>query len=171
MTRHLLDSLALGLATLLCLAAWTLTGSSSVTAQPASNTVQISLPAAVNFFVTNVGAATIGSPGPSPVLFSNLDVRRNRGLRVSVRAVSNFSPPSGAAIPASMLSWTVSSAVNGFGANGTLGTGGFRVVYESFANVQSGSFDVTWTLGAPGPLVRAGVHTLTMRWRLESFKP
>lgn len=35
----------------------------------------------------------------------------------------------------------------------------------------SGQVDLGWTLAAPGSLIRAGVHQLTIRWKIESITP
>jgi hypothetical protein len=96
-------------------------------------------------------------------------VPANRQLRISVRADGNFVPPSGAAIPASRVSWTTTGATNGTGSSGTLSTTVYRQVFRSSGNRGSGRVGVRWTLAAPGTPLRAGNHTLTVRWRLESF--
>lgn len=137
----------------------------------AADSVRITLPAAVSFAVTNVGNSTVGTPNPSAVSFSSLNVLATNVLRISVKADADFTPPSGTAIPASKISWTTSSATNGTGSNGTLSTSTYTQLFQSNLTKKSGSVNVTWTLGAPGTGIRAGSHVLTLRWKLESVLP
>lgn len=137
--------------------------------QSASEDVRITIPAAVSFAVTNVSVATAGSPASGSVSFNQLNVVTGHVLKVSVKADSDFVPPSGAAIPASKVSWTTSGATNGTGSNGTLSTSTYSQLFLSGATKKSGSVNVTWSLAAPGTGIRAGIHRLTVRWKLESF--
>jgi len=133
-------------------------------------TVKITIPAAVGFSVTNVSVATAGSPASGIVAFSQFTGTDNgQVLRVSVKADSNFVPPSGTAIPASRLSWTTSSAANGTGSNGVLSTSVYGQVFQSSPTKKAGGVSISWSLAAPGTAIRAGVHTLTVRWKLEAF--
>jgi len=141
-------------------------------ARPAAqsgDSVSISVPAAVGFAVTNVALATTGSPNPTSVSFSSLKVGGGQVLRISVKADSDFVPPSGTAIPASRVSWTTSAASNGTGSSGTLSTTIYRQIFESSNGKKNGGVDVQWTLAAPGTPLRAGQHRLIVRWRLEAF--
>lgn len=133
--------------------------------------VRITLPASIAFAVTNVTVATAGSPGTTSVAFSNLDVPNGRVLRISVKADGNFVPPGGAPIPASNVSWTVGSARNGVGSAGTLSTSTYNQLFQSAAGRRNGDVNVSWSLAAPGVAIRAGVHRLTVRWKLESITP
>ena len=141
----------------------------SVVTHSAPETVSITIPAAVGFAVTNVSAATAGSPASGTVSFSSLNVSGGNVLRISVKADGNFTPPSGTAIPASRVSWTTSGASNGTGSNGTLSTSAYGQLFQSSNGKKSGSVNVSWSLAAPGSGIRAGVHTMTVRWKLESF--
>ena len=133
-------------------------------------TVKITIPAAVSFGVTNVSVATAGSPASGTVAFSQFTGTDNgQVLRISVKADSNFVPPSGTAIPASKLSWTTSSAANGTGSNGVLSTSVYGLIFQSAATKKAGGVNVSWSLAAPGTGIRAGIHTLTVRWKLEAF--
>lgn len=134
-----------------------------------AESVRITIPAAIGFAVTNVGVATTGSPSTATVSFSALSVLTGRVLRISIKADSNFIPPSGTAIPASNVSWATSSPTNGTGSGGTLSTSSYNRLFQSSANRTSGSVKVTFTLAAPGAAIRAGNHTITVRWKLESF--
>jgi len=139
-------------------------------AESAPDSVSISIPAAVGFAVTNVNAATSGGPAGT-VSFAGLNVAGSHVLRISVKADSNFIPPGGTAIPASRVSWTTSSASNGAGSNGTLSTSAYGQLFQSSNGKKSGSVSVAWSLAAPGGGIRAGAHTLTVRWKLEAINP
>ena len=143
----------------------------SVAVNTAPDTVSVSIPVAVGFAVTNVSAATAGSPASGTVSFSSLNVAGGRVLRISVKADSDFVPPAGAAIPASRVSWTTSGASNGVGSNGVLSTSAFGQLFQSGNGKKNGSVNVAWSLAAPGASIRAGIHTLTVRWKLESINP
>ena len=134
-----------------------------------AETVTISLPAAVSFAVTNVGATTIGTPSSPRLQFSGAVLKNNRGVRASVKADNDFIPPSGTAIPASRVSWTTSNAVNGVGSNGTLSKTAYTQLFQGNDDATSGRVDIAWQLAAPGVPLRSGAHVLTLRWKLESI--
>ena len=143
----------------------------SAVVRSAPETVRITIPAAVGFAVTNVSTATAGSPASGTVAFLNLNIEDGRVLRISVKAESDFIPPGGPAIPASRVSWTTSSATNGVGSNGVLSTSSYGQVFQSSLSKKNGRVDVAWSLAAPGTAIRAGVHTMTVRWKLEAINP
>ena len=140
-------------------------------APPPGETVTVSLPTLVQFAVTNVSVSTVGSPSPSHVSFSGASLKNNHGVHFAIKADSNFVPPSGTAIPASKVSWATSNVSHGIGTNGTLSTAAYGDVFQADADSVSGGFDLVWTLAAPGTPLRAGAHSLTLRWKLESIKP
>lgn len=138
----------------------------------AQQVVLISLPASVGFNVTDVGQPASGNPDPTTISFTIVNLALFHVLRVSVKADADFVPPSGAAIPASRVSWTTSNASQATGSSGTMSTAAFAEVFETGSGVVgAGSVDVHWTLAAPGPSIRAGAHVATVRWRLESVVP
>jgi len=134
-----------------------------------ADSVRITVPASVSFAVTDVSASKVGTPNPSTVSFDSAVLVPGRQLRISVKADGNFIPPGGPAIPANRVSWVTSSPVNGTGANNTLSRTVYRLLFLSTPLVTSGSVNVVWTLAAPGTPLRAGTHTLILRWRLESI--
>lgn len=143
-----------------------------VGAAPASlDTVAVALPTLVQFAVTNVSVNTVGSPSPSHVSFSSASLKNNHGVHFAVKADSNFVPPGGAAIPASNVSWVTSNPSHGLGTNGRLSTASYSDVFQADGDSLSGGFDMVWTLAAPGTPLRAGTHSLTLRWKLESIHP
>lgn len=134
--------------------------------------VTITLPASVTFDVSNITIATQGAPNPVKITFSDASLLSAASLRISVRAnAPHFTAPGGNPIPASNVSWTTGRATGGKGFNGTLSSSTFTPVYESKRNPSSGSVDVRWRLAAPGAGVRAGNHSLTLTWKLESVVP
>lgn len=139
----------------------------------AQETVQIAVPPAIYFVVTDVTSTTGGGPNPATISFSNADLGPGKALRISVQAdAAAFTPPaSGASIPASHVSWTSGGAAGGIGMNGTLSSSSFGLVFQSDPAQTSGHVDLAWTLAAPGSSVRAGDHQLTVRWKLESISP
>jgi hypothetical protein len=143
-----------------------------VASAAAQEMVTITVPAAVGFAVTDVSRSTSGAPGAARISFSNADLIPGKVLRVSVQAGSaGFTPPSGASIPASNVSWTNLGATGGTGWNGTLSASSYALVFQSNPLSVSGYVDLGWTLAAPGSGIRAGTHQLTIRWKVESIAP
>lgn len=133
--------------------------------------VTVSLPNIVTFDVV-VSSATAGVPTPAAIQFSNAIIVPGRVLRISVMAdTTSFSGPGGTAIPASAVSWSVSNASGGVASGGTLSAGWYTQIFQSFVLPSTGGFDVTWTLTAPPGGVRAGTHTVSLRWKIESVLP
>lgn len=133
----------------------------------APDTVSITLPASIGFIVTNLNGKTAGT-GPARVSFSSAVLKPNRAVSVSVKADGDFVPPSGAAIPASSLSWTTSNATNGAASNGTVSKTVYTQLFLANDNAISGGVDITWMLGPITVVPRAGTHSLTLRWRIEA---
>jgi hypothetical protein len=136
--------------------------------------VQVVLPAAVSFTVFDVSVPAAGSPDPTRLEFTAIDLQAGNALRVSVQAeAANFTPPApgGSPIPASRISWTTSGAQGGAGTSGTLSDSAYGQVFQSSTAASSAQVDVHWTLAAVGGGVRAGWHDLTLRWKLESVVP
>ena len=133
-------------------------------------TVDITIPAAVTFNVTNVNVSTDGTPDPFIISFTDATgFGATDAFKISVKAASpSFTPPAGPSIPASNASWTISSAAGGTGYAGTLNAATYTVVYQSATDPSSGSVSLVWDLAAPGAGgIRAGNHTLQLTWKLE----
>lgn len=140
----------------------------------AQETVDVLVPAAVSFGVTDVAAATPGSPDPTTLQFSSITLGSGHALRVGVRAeAASFAAPApgGSTIAASKVSWTTSGVQGGTGASGTLDAAAYGQVFQSTTTASSAQVDVHWTLAPVGGGVRAGAHDLTIRWKLESVVP
>ncbi len=144
------------------------------TARPAvaqGKTVSVTIPMGVNFLVPNVAASSTGSPSPMRISFSSpIGFKKSDHFNVSVRAdAATFAGPGTTRIPATKVSWTAATS-SGTATNGTLSSTAYSQVYASPNNPSSGSVDLTWTLGAISAAgLRAGTHTLTVRWRVEAL--
>jgi hypothetical protein len=148
--------------------AWAATCASAA----AQETVNIVVPSAVSFPVTDVTQSTSGGPSPTTISFANANLKPGKALRVSVQADgAAFTPPSGSSIPTSKASWTTVGAAGGTGWSGTLGSSSYALVFQSDPARTSGHVDLAWTLAPPGSGIRAGTHQLTIRWKLESITP
>jgi hypothetical protein len=133
-------------------------------------TATITVPAGVAFNVTDVSVSTSGAPDPTRISFSvPKSFPGNMSLMISVKADAAAFSGSGSVHPdASAVSWTA-TATTGTASAGTLGSAAYTQVFRK-NNPSSGSIDLRWTLRAiAAPRLRAGVHTLTMRWRIEAF--
>jgi hypothetical protein len=160
-------------ATRFCLLVVVILALGSLAAAAPTPVVNVTVPAFVSFAVTRVNVSTTGSPNPFTVSFTNANHFNKLAFRISVKAVaSSFTPPAGPSIPASNVSWSIVSAQNGTGYNGTLSSTAYTIVYQSVLEPRSGSVRLTWSLAAPGAGgLRAGNHTLTLTWRLEAVVP
>jgi len=131
--------------------------------------VNITIPSTVSYIVTDVTQTTTGSPDPFTVEFSGYDGGAN--LRITIIGLSEFfTRPNGAgdAIYVNNISWTAGSPTNG----GTTYSGSLldtdnAFVYEGTPTYNS--FPLTWTLDPIGTGVRAGVHTISVQWMIESL--
>lgn len=143
-------------------------------AAAAQESVEVVLPSSVSFTVFDVSIAATGSPNPTRLTFSSIDLQEGNALRVSVQAeAATFTPPApgGLAIPTSRVSWTTSGVQGGSGTSGTMSDTSYGQVFQSTTSVSSAQVDVHWTLAAVGGGVRAGWHDLTLRWKIESVTP
>ncbi len=136
----------------------------------AQETVAITVPASTSFTVINVSTDTIASTNPALIRFEQAALTSGRSLKISVRAVAaNLSPPSGPSIPSANLSWTAAGATGGSGFNGVVNSSSFTTVFQSAPNPTSGGVDLNWKLSSPGVPLRAGVHSVSLEWKLESI--
>ena len=135
----------------------------------ARSEVTVQIPAAAGFNVTDV--TRVSRAAPFTVRFTDIRLRgQAKTLRVGVRAMAaTFTPPTGQAMPASLVFWTTGGVQNGVGSGGTLNNTAFTTVFTSIHNPRTASFEVLWNLAAPGPGIRAGAHTLTVNWRIEAL--
>ena len=138
----------------------------------AQETVTVTLPAGIDFFVTDVSRSTSASASSTRIAFGNPNLNTGRALRLSVRADSaTFEPPGGTRIPAALVSWVPLGASGGIGSAGTLTASSYGLVFQGDPGAASSHVDLGWVLGAPGGGIRAGLHQLTVRWKIESINP
>ena len=133
--------------------------------------VRMTAPPLLTFDVSDVDVITYANGGTFTVAFDQAVLRQGRGVRISVRAEADLTPPAGAPITVASLSWTTSGTMNGVGINGTLSKSQYRTVFESTPGAASGRVDITWSLDLGNRNVRAGTHTGQLRWRVETFIP
>ena len=139
-------------------------------AQLELESISVTIPSSVSFDVDDVTTATIGAPNPFTISFSSILILPLHRVKISVKANSaGFTPPSGTAIPAANVSWTITGATGGSGSSGTLSSSAFTQVYLSNTLPSSGSVGIRWSLAAPGTGIRAGNHNLTVTWKLEAL--
>lgn len=136
----------------------------------AQESATVTLPTSVSFTVSNVSAASAGSPATTRAAFSNATLLPDRLVRISVRAETATFDSAGNTFPASLISWTIAGANNGTGLAGSVSATSWTPVFEGYVNSTQGAADLTWTLSAPGR-TRAGTHTLALRWKIESVTP
>ena len=131
--------------------------------------VTVTLPATNTFNVQNVQLATGGTR--TTITWATTGNFSGNHFRLSVRAdAANFTVPASGRnpIPATNVSWTIVSATNGTGVNGTMSSSGYTALYNAGNGKKNGSVTVDWNIAAPGSNIRSGNHQLTLRWRLES---
>lgn len=136
----------------------------------AQESATVTLPTSVSFTVSNVGAASAGSPATTRAAFTNANLLPDRLVRISVRADTDTFSNGANTFGASLVSWTIAGTTNGTGLSGVLSPTSWTAVFEGYVNGTQGSADLAWTLSAPGR-TRAGTHTLALRWKIESVTP
>ena len=131
--------------------------------------VTVQIPPSAGFMVNDVSAVT--QAAPFTIRLTNIKLRGPaKTIRIAVQAMSpTFTPPSGPAMPASLVFWTVGPTANGIGSGGVLSHTSFTNVVTTTHNAKNASAAINWNLAAPGPGIRAGIHTLTVNWRIEAF--
>ena len=138
---------------------------------PSLETARVTVPAFVQFQVTDVTTSTEALTGTTTLTYDTALLSIGHVLRISVKADGDLTPPGGSAIPASNISWQTSAVSNGIGINGVLSKTTYTQVFHGDAGVTSGSVDLVWTLSSPGSSIRAGTHEVTLRWKIESIMP
>jgi hypothetical protein len=137
-----------------------------------SEQAQVSVPAAVSFNVTNVGASTAAS-GASMSASSIVLATATKQLKVSIQAnAAAFTPPVGGAVTwsASDVSWNAASYTNATGASGTLSDAAYNEVATCDADAGGCSTSgLVFTLAAKNTVKRSGSHTLGVTWKFEAI--
>jgi hypothetical protein len=131
--------------------------------------VTITLPTTNTFNVQNVQLSTGATR--TTITWSSSGSFSGTHFRISVKAdTANFTAPATGrtAIPATDVSWTIVSATNGTGINGTMNSSAYTVLYNAGNGKKSGTVVVDWNLAAPGTNHRSGNHQLSLHWRLDA---
>lgn len=138
-----------------------------------AESAEVTVPAAVNFFVYDIGSSTDSSA--QSVSATDIGLDAGHALKISLKAdVENFSPPVGGATTwsAGNISWNTASWSNGTGASGTLSNTAYNEVARTNADATSTSTsNLVFTLAAKSTVSRAGEHSLSATWKFESFIP
>jgi hypothetical protein len=144
--------------------------SSTLTAN-VSEQAQISVPATVNFAVTNILVSTASTPvsvAATAIVLANA----SKTLHIMLKGNGPVFTPSVAATPTwavAAVSWAAPSFTNGTGALGTLAET-YVDVATCAANVASCSTaNMIFNLAANPAVTRSGNHTLVMTWKFESI--
>ena len=146
------------------------TSTSTLTAN-VSEQASFSVPATVNFAVTNILVATPSSA--VTVTASNIVLATaSKTLHIMVRGNGPVFTPSVAATPTWVVadvSWSAGTFTNGTGVVGVLAQT-YVDVATCAANVAScGTTNLVFTLAANPAVTRSGAHTLIMIWKFESI--
>ena len=133
--------------------------------------VTITVPAAVSFTVSNIGADTVATD--ASVTAANIVMSgTGKSLKISLKAdAADFTPPVALSTTyaAADVSWNAPSWTNGTGASGTLSSAGFNEVVTCNADSTGCSTAaLKFTLQSHPGVQYAGSHTLTATWKVES---
>ncbi len=139
----------------------------------AAETADVTVPAAVNLFVYDIGSST--DSASQSVSATDLTLDAGNALKISLQAdAADFTPPVDGATTwsAGNISWNAATWTTGTGASGTLSNTGYNEVARSNVDATSCSTsNLVFTLAAKSTVSRAGAHTLSATWKFESFTP
>lgn len=143
------------------LLAGALRGVAAVAQLSGEERVDLALPESVLFQVTDLAAK--GAPVTTPLAFRRVLLLPGRALRISARA-----EVAGSAGEAPAISFATTRARGGTGSWGRLRSGDYTPVFESAPLAAWGDVEIAWRLESAGKVERAGPHTVTLRWKVES---
>jgi hypothetical protein len=146
------------------------TGTSTLTAT-VSEQGSFSVPATVNFNVTNILVATASSP--VSVTATNIVLATaSKTLHIMVKGNGPVFSPSVAATPTWVVadvSWAAAAFANGTGVIGTLAQTYVGVATCAADVASCGTTTMVFTLAANPAVTRSGAHTLIITWKFESI--
>jgi hypothetical protein len=146
------------------------TGTSTLTAT-VSEQGSFSVPATVNFNVTNILVATASSP--VSVTATNIVLATaSKTLHIMVKGNGPVFSPSVAATPTWVVadvSWAAAAFANGTGVIGTLAQTYVGVATCAADVASCGTTTMIFTLAANPAVTRSGAHTLIITWKFESI--
>jgi hypothetical protein len=143
------------------------TGTANVSEQ-----CRLQVPTTITFPVTDV---TISTPAPaaSVTITSIVLATATKQLKISLQAAAaNFTPPVVGATTwgAGDVSWNAAAWTNATGAGGVLSSTQYNEVATAVADTGGASTTaLIFTLAAKATVKRAGNHTLSMTWKVESI--
>lgn len=112
-------------------------------------------------FPVGLGAGMVAVSGPTLLSFRHALLSPGGRLRFSVRA-------EGEGVLTGCVVTFSAHSMRGTARDGVLSVTDFLPVFESAPSAVSGSAEITWTLRCRSAIDRAGPHTLTLRWKVES---
>ncbi len=137
-----------------------------------SEQARVTVPSAITFTVTNIGATTAASAA-TITLDQIVLGTATKQLRLSVQAnAASFTPPVAGATTwsASDVIWNTAAWTNATGSSGTLSSGSYTEVATCQADAVSCSTTaLVFTLASRTTVQRSGTHTLVVTWKVESI--
>jgi len=137
-----------------------------------SEQARVTVPATVTFAITDVSAGKAASA--ASVTIDNIVLATaTQQLKLSIQAsAANFTPPVVGATTwsAGDITWNAATWTNATGSSGTLSSGAYTTVTTCAANAATCSTTgLIFTIAAKPTVNRAGSHTLTATWKVESI--
>jgi len=137
-----------------------------------SEQARVTVPGSVSFAVTNVTNNTTAS-AVAITIDRIVLATATKQLQVSLQAsAASFTPPVAGATTwsAGDLSWSAATWTRATGAAGTLSAAAFTQIATCDPDVADCSTTgLVFTLAAKSTVQRAGSHTLTVTWKVESI--
>lgn len=137
-----------------------------------SEQARVAVPPSITFNVTDIGSST--SAGAATVTVTQIVLASaTKQLRLSLQAnAAAFTPPEPGAVTwsAGDVTWNAASWTNATGAAGTLSNSSYGTVATCAANATGCSTSaLIFTLAPKTSVQRAGTHSLTVTWKIESI--
>jgi len=148
------------------------TSQTTVLTATVSEQARVTVPASVAFAVGDLSSSTAASAATISIDRIVLTTATKQ-LKISVQAgAASFTPPVAGSITwaAGDVSWNAATWTRATGAAGTLSSSAFTQVATCNADAADCSTtSLVFTLGAKTTVQRAGNHTLTVTWKVESI--
>lgn len=137
-----------------------------------SEQARVTVPSAITFNVTNIGASTAASAA-SVTIDQIVLATATKQLKLSLQAnASSFTPPVALATTwsAADVTWNAPTWTSATGASGTLSSSAYTAVATCTADAASCSTTgLVFTLAAKSSVQRSGTHSLVVTWKFESI--
>lgn len=137
-----------------------------------SEQARVVVPATITFNVTDITVNKAASA--ASITIDNIVLATaTKQLKLSIQAgAASFTPPIVGATTwsATDITWNAATWTNATGSSGTLSSSAYNAVATCAANAATCSTTgLVFTLGAKSTVTRAGNHTLTATWKVESI--